>query len=186
MTTYKILIIEDDEIVSRTIKRSLRSEDYHVTTASSGVEGLKTARANLPDLVILDVIMPGMDGYTVCREMRSDIKLSAVPILVLTAKIKDEDKIEGFNAGADDYLCKPINVCDGNEIQQFWAYFVFRETCPSKVVRNVALTVIDSLFTYLRTCPPLLWRTSPSSRASLSTHDARVIQHSQRRPLNLK
>ena len=110
MTTYKILIIEDDEIVSRTIKRSLRSEDYHVTTASSGVEGLKTGRANLPDLVILDVIMPGMDGYTVCREMRSDIKLSAVPILFLTAKIKDEDKIEGFNAGADDYLCKPFNI----------------------------------------------------------------------------
>ncbi len=110
MATYKVLIIEDDEIVSRTIKRSLRSEDYLVTTASSGVEGLKTARSNLPDLVILDVIMPGMDGYTVCREMRSDIKLSDVPILFLTAKIKDEDKIEGFNAGADDYLCKPFNI----------------------------------------------------------------------------
>ena len=110
MTTNKILIIEDDDIVSRTIKRSLRSEDYHVTTASSGVEGLKIARANLPDMVILDVIMPGMDGYTVCREMRSDIILSEVPILFLTAKIKDEDKIEGFNAGADDYLCKPFNI----------------------------------------------------------------------------
>jgi len=110
MSPTNILIIEDDEIVARTIERSLRSEDFRVTITNSGVEGLKTARSNVPDLVILDVIMPGMDGYTVCREMRTDFKLSEVPILFLTAKIKDEDKITGFNAGADDYLCKPFNI----------------------------------------------------------------------------
>lgn len=110
MTAHNILIIEDDEIVARTIERSLRGEDFRVTIANSGVEGLKLARTNLPDLTILDVIMPGMDGYTVCREMRADVKLAEVPILFLTAKIKDEDKIAGFNAGADDYLCKPFNI----------------------------------------------------------------------------
>jgi DNA-binding response OmpR family regulator len=108
--TSNILIIEDDEIVARTIERSLRSEEFRVTVANSGVEGLKTARAYPPDLVILDVIMPGMDGYTVCREMRNDLKLSEIPILFLTAKVKDEDKIAGFNAGADDYLTKPFNI----------------------------------------------------------------------------
>lgn len=110
MSSTNILIIEDDEIVARTIERSLRSDDFKVSIANSGVEGLKAARNNLPDLVVLDVIMPGMDGYTVCREMRADIKLADVPILFLTAKIKDEDKITGFNAGADDYLSKPFNI----------------------------------------------------------------------------
>lgn len=110
MSMYNILVIEDDEIVARTIERSLRGQDFKVTAAASGVEGLKNARTHPPDLVILDVIMPGMDGYTVCREMRADLKLANVPILFLTAKIKDEDKITGFKAGADDYLSKPFNI----------------------------------------------------------------------------
>jgi DNA-binding response OmpR family regulator len=105
-----ILVIEDDEIVSRTIERSLQSSDLHILKANRGIEGLRSARRSIPDLVILDVIMPGMDGYAVCREMRADPVLSAVPILFLTAKIKDEDKIAGFQAGADDYLSKPFNV----------------------------------------------------------------------------
>ena len=110
MSTYDILVIEDDEIVARTIERSLRNQEFKVTTATSGVEGLRIARSHMPHLVILDVIMPGMDGYTVCREMRADIKLSNVPVLFLTAKIKDEDKITGFKAGGDDYLSKPFNI----------------------------------------------------------------------------
>jgi len=110
METAHILVIDDDEIVARTIERSLRREDFRVTITSSGVEGLKSARRRPPDLVILDIIMPGMDGYTVCEEMRSDPILKYVPILFLTAKIKGEDKIAGFTAGADDYLCKPFNL----------------------------------------------------------------------------
>ena len=110
MKPANILLIEDDEIVARTVDRSLRGGDFRVTWANSGVEGLKTARRISPDLVILDVIMPGMDGYTVCREMRSDPLLTDIPILFLTAKIKEDDRITGFKAGADDYLCKPFNV----------------------------------------------------------------------------
>jgi DNA-binding response OmpR family regulator len=110
MEPYYILIIEDDEIVARTIERSLRSEEFKITVCNSGVEGLKVARRRPPDLVILDIIMPGMDGYSVCREIRADPLIADVPILFLTAKIKDEDKINGFSAGADDYLTKPFNV----------------------------------------------------------------------------
>ncbi len=110
METVTILVIEDDDIVSRTIERCLRSDNYRVRLASSGVEGLRLAHREIPDLVILDVIMPGMDGYAVCHEMRSDPILSDVPILFLTAKTKDEDKINGFTAGGDDYLGKPFNV----------------------------------------------------------------------------
>ncbi|MCC6956771.1 MAG: response regulator transcription factor [Anaerolineales bacterium] len=108
-STY-ILVIEDDDIVARTIERSLRGNEFRVVVANSGVEGLKFARRRPPDLVILDIIMPGMDGYAVCREMRSDPLLADTPILFLTAKSKDEDKISGFTAGADDYLCKPFNI----------------------------------------------------------------------------
>jgi two-component system, OmpR family, response regulator RpaA len=108
--TANILIIEDDEIVSKTIARCLRGNEYHVRVTNSGVEGLQAARHEIPDLVILDVIMPGMDGYTVCREMRQDALLAELPILFLTAKAKDEDKITGLSAGADDYLAKPFNI----------------------------------------------------------------------------
>lgn len=110
METASILIIEDDEIVARTIERCLRGDKFRVRIASSGIEGLQAARREVPDMVILDVIMPNMDGYTVCKEMRADSLLSEVPILFLTAKIKDDDKIAGLSAGADDYLGKPFNV----------------------------------------------------------------------------
>ncbi len=110
MDPISILVIEDDEIVARTIERCLRGGEFRVRLANSGVEGLRSARREVPNLVILDVIMPGMDGYAVCREMRSDPVLVEVPILFLTAKTKDEDKITGFTAGADDYLGKPFNV----------------------------------------------------------------------------
>ena len=85
METVYVLIIEDDDIVARTIERSLRGEEFKITIVNSGVEGLKVARRRPPDLVILDIIMPGMDGYTVCREMRADPLLVDVPILFLTS-----------------------------------------------------------------------------------------------------
>ncbi len=110
MNPATILIVEDDEIVAKTIERCLRGDEYRVRVTNSGVEGLQAARRDVPDLVILDVIMPGMDGYAVCREMRQDQVLEQVPILFLTAKTKDEDKIAGLTAGADDYLGKPFNV----------------------------------------------------------------------------
>jgi two-component system, OmpR family, response regulator RpaA len=110
MEPISILVIEDDEIVARTIERCLRGSEYRVRLANSGVEGLRSSRRDIPQLVILDVIMPGMDGYAVCREMRGDPVLEDIPILFLTAKTKDEDKIAGFTAGADDYLGKPFNV----------------------------------------------------------------------------
>jgi DNA-binding response OmpR family regulator len=110
MNTVNILVVEDDEIVARTVERSLRGHEFRVTIANSGVEGLKVARRQATDLILLDVIMPGMDGYAVCREVRADPLLSNIPILFLTAKAKDEDRITGFLAGADDYLTKPFNI----------------------------------------------------------------------------
>jgi DNA-binding response OmpR family regulator len=84
--------------------------DYNVMVANSGTEGLQLARRHKPDLFVLDVVMPGTDGYQVCRQVRGDPILKETPILFLTAKSKDEDKIEGFRAGGDDYLSKPFNM----------------------------------------------------------------------------
>ena len=105
-----ILVIDDDELVSRTLQRALKLYGYHVMVSNSGTEGLQLARRHRPDLFILDIMMPGADGYQVCRQIRGDPLLQELPVLFLTAKAKDEDKIEGFRAGADDYLSKPFNM----------------------------------------------------------------------------
>jgi DNA-binding response OmpR family regulator len=105
-----ILVIDDDELVSQTLQRALKIYGYHVMVARTGIEGLQLARRHRPDLFILDIIMPGADGYQVCRQIRGDPLLKELPVLFLTAKGKDEDKIEGFTAGADDYLSKPFNM----------------------------------------------------------------------------
>jgi DNA-binding response OmpR family regulator len=105
-----ILVIDDDELVSRTLQRAMKMYGYQVMVARSGTEGLQLARRHRPDLFILDIMMPGADGYQVCRQIRGDPLLKELPVLFLTAKMKDEDKIEGFRAGADDYLTKPFNM----------------------------------------------------------------------------
>ncbi|MBK6790976.1 MAG: response regulator transcription factor [Anaerolineales bacterium] len=110
MRASNVLVIEDDTLVARTIERCLRGSEYRVQVVNSGVAGLQAARRKIPDLVLLDVMMPGMDGYTVCKEMREDVLLKDVPIIFLTAKNKVEDKIVGLSVGADDYLGKPFNV----------------------------------------------------------------------------
>ncbi len=105
-----VLIIDDDELVSRTLQRALKLYGYHTMSARSGAEGLQLARRHRPDLFILDIVMPGADGYQVCRQIRGDPLLKELPVLFLTARGKDEDKLEGFRAGADDYLPKPFNI----------------------------------------------------------------------------
>ncbi|KAF0111787.1 MAG: winged helix family two component transcriptional regulator [Chloroflexi bacterium] len=110
MDGTNILLVEDDDNVALTIERCLNREKFNVELASSGVQALKLARKKKPDLVLLDVVMPGMDGYEVCREMRADSALMDVPIIFLTAKTREEDHIKGFKAGGDDYINKPFNI----------------------------------------------------------------------------
>ncbi len=105
-----VLIIDDDELVSRTLQRAFKLYGYRALVALSGGEGLQMARRDRPDLFVLDIIMPGADGYEVCRQIREDPLLKDLPVLFLTARDKDEDKIEGFRAGGDDYLAKPFNM----------------------------------------------------------------------------
>jgi DNA-binding response OmpR family regulator len=124
-----ILVIDDDDLVSRTLQRALKMYDYQVMTANSGIEGLQLARRHRPDLFILDIMMPGVDGYQVCRQIRGDPLLQDAPVLFLTAKAKDEDKIEGFRAGGDDYLIKPFNMLE----LELRVKAILRRSGPEKV-----------------------------------------------------
>ncbi len=133
-----ILVIDDDELVSRTLQRTLRLYDHQVMVANSGTEGLQTARRHPPDLFILDIMMPGADGYQVCRQIRGDPLLAELPVLFLTAKAKDEDKIEGFRAGADDYLVKPFNI----EELQLRVKAILRRASPTAAEKQPQTEVV--------------------------------------------
>jgi len=104
-----ILVVDDEEPVALSIELSLR-RDYQIRVANSAAEALKIIRRSQPDLIILDIIMPGVTGIEFCNELRRDPVFRTVPILFLTAKGRIEDKIIGLEAGADDYLTKPFDV----------------------------------------------------------------------------
>lgn len=108
----KILIIDDHEPTRNLIETILSRKGYHTLSASSGAAGLTLAAAEQPDLVLLDLTMPGMDGFEVCRHLRTQSGISHVPIIMFTAKSLATDKLSGFNAGADDYLVKPTTPAE--------------------------------------------------------------------------
>ncbi|MBE0410462.1 MAG: response regulator transcription factor [Anaerolineales bacterium] len=103
----RILVIEDDEAILKFLRRGLAYEGYQVDTAIDGVSALAIARDNPPDLVVLDLMLPGMDGLEVCRRLRTG---GAVPIIILTAKDAVNDRVLGLDMGADDYMVKPFNL----------------------------------------------------------------------------
>jgi len=101
----RVLVVEDDEEIAEVLRRSLRGEGYDVKTTGDGVEALDIAAGFVPDLVVLDLGLPGMDGVEVCRRLRAE---GDVPILILTARTETEDRVAGLDSGADDYLAKPF------------------------------------------------------------------------------
>ncbi|MDW8212882.1 MAG: response regulator transcription factor [Roseiflexaceae bacterium] len=102
-----ILLVEDDPILSETLRYNLEREGYAVINAADGVVGLERARRDQPDMVILDVMLPRLDGFSVCRILRQE---SEVPILILTARQDEIDRIAGLELGADDYVAKPFSL----------------------------------------------------------------------------
>jgi len=105
--TARILIIEDDEAILKFLRRGLAYEGYQVDTAAEGQSGLSLALDNQYDLIVLDLMLPGIDGFEVCRRLRAG---GPVPILILTAKDQVTDRIQGLDLGADDYMTKPFNL----------------------------------------------------------------------------
>ena len=105
----RILVVDDEELLVKGIRFNLQNEGYDVISGSNGKEAVELAKAQNPDLIILDVMMPEMDGMTACSVIR---EFSNVPIILLTAKADDMDKLMGFDHGADDYLTKPFNILE--------------------------------------------------------------------------
>ncbi|MBT3182163.1 MAG: response regulator [Deltaproteobacteria bacterium] len=104
----KILVIDDERDLVETLKFRLDAAGYEVHAAYDGQEGLKKTRDVIPDLIILDVMMPALDGYQVCRMLKFDAKYEDIPIIMLTARGQDSDKATGGEVGADIYLTKPF------------------------------------------------------------------------------
>ncbi len=109
MRQHKILIVEDDEHIARLIKYNVEKEGYISQTVESGEEGLEIIRREKVDLVILDLMLPGMTGLAVCKAVKQDKQLASTPIIMLTAKGEEVDKIIGLESGADDYVVKPFS-----------------------------------------------------------------------------
>jgi DNA-binding response OmpR family regulator len=105
----KILIIEDDPSFLRAVSHIVEKEGYNVTTASNGMTGLRMAKEDKPDLLILDVMLPGLDGFEICSRLRNEPETAKLPIIMLSAKGQEADRTTGLKVGADEYLTKPVN-----------------------------------------------------------------------------
>lgn len=108
----KILVVEDETELQKALSIRLKAIGYEVITAQDGQEGLEKARSICPDLIVLDILMPKMDGYEVCRMLKFDARYKSIPVIMLTAKAQDVDKAMGKKVSADDYITKPFETQD--------------------------------------------------------------------------
>jgi two-component system phosphate regulon response regulator PhoB len=106
----RILIIEDERGLTDVLEYNLKREGYETIVAHDGQEGLRKAQTLLPDLILLDIMLPGLSGFDVCRELRSGERTRDIPIIIISAKSEETDQIVGFSLGADDYVTKPFHV----------------------------------------------------------------------------
>ena len=109
MTSQRILVVDDEEDLLELIKYNLSKEGFRVTCVSTGEHALREARETLPDLIVLDLLLPRVDGLDVCKALKSDPKTQHVPIVMLTAKSEEADVVTGLELGADDYITKPFS-----------------------------------------------------------------------------
>jgi len=109
MPKGRILIIDDEEDLIELARYNLEQEGFEVKGASDGESGLKTAIQDAPDLILIDLMLPGMDGLEVCRSLRADNRTASIPLIMLTAKSSESDRIVGLELGADDYVTKPFS-----------------------------------------------------------------------------
>jgi two-component system phosphate regulon response regulator PhoB len=105
----RILIVEDEQDIADLIGFNLQRAGFDVLTAHDGIQGTETALRERPDLIVLDLMLPGRDGYAVFRELKRDPRTATIPVIMLTARAQTEDRIQGLEAGADDYLTKPFS-----------------------------------------------------------------------------
>src|SRR3982751_2441352 len=140
-TMKRILIVEDNADLAFGLRNSLEIASYEVVVASDGPSGLRDARTVSPDLIILDLMLPGMDGYRVLRAVREDG--SEVPVLILTARNEEADKVTGFRLGADDYVTKPFGLLELLARVEALLRRAGQRTAPAARAMRVGVLVID-------------------------------------------
>jgi two-component system alkaline phosphatase synthesis response regulator PhoP len=106
----KIMIVDDEMATLLPLKRSLEAEGYIVIEAVNGYEAIEKSKTELPELIVLDLMLPGIDGFDVCTQLKKDTLTEKIPVIMLTAKDEMRDKVEGLQMGADDYVTKPFNL----------------------------------------------------------------------------
>jgi two-component system alkaline phosphatase synthesis response regulator PhoP len=109
MSRGKVLVVDDEEYIQHILNFSFGAEGYDVVTAGDGEEGIKKARSEKPDIIVLDIMMPKMDGYEACKRLKTDPHTKNIPVILLTAKGREVDRKLGSQAGADDYVVKPFS-----------------------------------------------------------------------------
>jgi len=109
MNKQKILVV-DDELLNLELMEGVLSKDYEIIKASNGIEASIMVEKTLPDLIILDVMMPNMNGYAFCRQIKNDIKTRTIPVLMITALREEKDKLNAIESGADDFFSKPVDI----------------------------------------------------------------------------
>jgi len=112
MSSKKILIVDDEMDLVETVRFPLEVEGYHVLVSYNGEDALDQARKENPDLILLDLMLPKLDGYEVCRRLKCDDRCKHIPILMLTAKFQEKDKALGMETGANEYITKPFDIRD--------------------------------------------------------------------------
>ncbi|MBA7500746.1 MAG: response regulator [Clostridia bacterium] len=110
--TRKIVLAEDEPQIARLIEFKLKKEGYDVTWRENGEEALKAIKADKPDLILLDIMMPVMDGYEVLRRLKEDENLGDIPVIMLTARAQEKDVVKGIDLGAEDYITKPFHPAE--------------------------------------------------------------------------
>jgi two-component system phosphate regulon response regulator PhoB len=133
MATLKILLIEGDESLAQSLTRYFAREGYETVAVADGARGLREAQLLLPDVVLLDLVLPGMNGLDVCRELRAGKSTRGIPIVILTAQADEADQVLGLAAGADDYVTKPFS----NAVLLYRVKAVLRRSGSAKSVLDV-------------------------------------------------
>lgn len=137
----KILVVDDDTAINELIKINLELSGYEVISAYDGIQGFTLAKQEMPDLIVLDVMMPDVDGYTVAKRVRENASTKDIPILMLTAMGQLQDKVKGFDIGVDDYLVKPFEM---EELQvRIRALLKRTNAIPESIAVKELLTIGD-------------------------------------------
>lgn len=163
-----VLIVEDEERLAALLRRGLTEENYAVTVAHNGIDGLWRAQETAFDAVVLDIMLPGMDGLEVCRRMRQESIWS--PVLLLTARGRIEDRVEGLDAGADDYLMKPFAF---DELTARLRALLRRGASRRPTALNVGNLVVD---------PASREASTPFGHADLTAREFALVELFARRP----